>query len=174
MTADKHTRAVRPGHRLVAAVFAVVVASSVVAAASATPAFGSQVPSSRPAPGTAWVIFGVDTVRAEVASLPAEREQGLMNRERVPDGTGMLFVFPESEQRSFWMRDTRVALDIAFFDDRYRITAVKQMEPMDETLTDSDQPTALVLEVRQGWFAERGIVAGAQARVVFGPGLEVR
>lgn len=97
-----------------------------------------------------------------------------MNRDRVPDGTGMLFVFPSTEHRSFWMRDTRVALDIAFFDDRYRVAAVKHMEPMDETLTDSDQPTALVLEVRQGWFAEHGVATGAQAEVVFGPGLVVR
>lgn len=165
---DTPPRNVRPLRRLVGVVFAVV------AAASAAPASGSQAPSSRPAPGAAWVIFGADTVRAEVASLPAQRERGLMNREQVPDGTGMLFVFPDSEERSFWMRDTRVALDIAFFDDRYRVAAVKQMEPMDETLTDSDEPTALVLEVRQGWFAERGIAAGAQATVVFGPGLVVR
>ena len=131
-------------------------------------------PQSLPAPGRAWVIFGADTVVAEVASEPAEREQGLMNRAAVPDGTGMLFVFPESEYRSFWMKDTRVPLDIAFFDDGYRIAGIKQMEPMDESLTDSDAPTALVLEVRRGWFAERGIGPGDEAIVVFGPGLVVR
>lgn len=120
------------------------------------------------------MVFGADTVVAEVASEPAEREQGLMNRAAVPDGTGMLFVFPESEYRSFWMKDTRVPLDIAFFDDGYRIAGIKQMEPMDESLTDSDAPTALVLEVRRGWFAERGIGPGDEATVVFGPGLVVR
>ena len=127
-----------------------------------------------PAPGSAWIVFGADTVVAEVASLPAQREEGLMHREAVPDGTGMLFVFPDSEHRSFWMRDTPVALDIAFFDDRYRIAGIKQMDAMDETLTDSDVATALALEVRRGWFADHGVAVGDEAEVVFGPGLVVR
>lgn len=127
-----------------------------------------------PAPGKAWVIFGTDTVVAEVASTPEQREKGLMDRSAVPDGTGMLFVFNQSEERSFWMKDTHVALDIAFFDDTNTIAGIKQMEALDETLTDSDIATALVLEVRRGWFAEHGIGEGATAEVVFGPGLTVR
>ena len=127
-----------------------------------------------PPPGTAWVVFGTDTVLAEVASLPDQRERGLMDRDAVPDGTGMLFVFPESEERSFWMRDTHVSLDIAFFDAERRIAGIEQMEALDETLTDSNIATALVLEVRRGWFAERGIEVGATAEVIFGPGLTVR
>jgi len=120
------------------------------------------------------VVFGADTVLAEVASLPEQRDRGLMNRDSVPDGTGMLFVFPTSEERSFWMRDTYVALDVAFFDEAYAIVSIKQMEPLDETLTDSGAAAAFALEVRQGWFAEHGIAAGAVAKVVFGPGLTVR
>lgn len=128
----------------------------------------------KPAPGMAWVVFGADTVLAEVASLPEQRERGLMNRDSVPDGTGMLFVFPTTAERSFWMRDTHVPLDLAFFDEAYKIISIKQLEPLDETLTDSDAPTAFALEVRQGWFAEQGIDVGAMAKVVFGPGLTVR
>lgn len=127
-----------------------------------------------PAPGKAWVIFGADTVVAEVASTPEQREKGLMDRSAVPEGTGMLFVFNQSEERSFWMKDTHVALDIAFFDDTNTIAGIKQMEALDETLTDSDIATALVLEVRRGWFAEHGIGEGTTAEVVFGPGLTVR
>ena len=126
-----------------------------------------------PMPGTAWVIFGADTVVAEVASAPEQREKGLMDRDAVPDGTGMLFVFPRSEERSFWMKDTHVPLDIAFFADDNRIAGIKQMEALDETLTDSEIATSLVLEVRRGWFAEKGIEVGATAQVVFGPGLTV-
>lgn len=126
-----------------------------------------------PAPGMAWVIFGADTVLAEVASTDAAREQGLMDRSSVPDGTGMLFVFPRSEERSFWMKDTHVALDIAFFGESNQVIAIRQMEPLDETLTDSGGPTSLALEVRQGWFAEQGIAVGAVARIVFGPGMRI-
>ncbi len=128
----------------------------------------------KPTPGSAWVIFGNDTVLAEVASLPDQRQRGLMGRDSVPDGTGMLFVFPTTEERSFWMKDTYVALDVAFLDETYAIIAIKQMEPLDETLTGSDAPTAFALEVRKGWLSEHGIEVGATANVVFGPGMAVR
>ncbi len=137
-------------------------------------ATGRDQRAARPAPGMAWVVFGADTVLAEVASLPEQRERGLKNRDSVPDGTGMLFVFPATEERSFWMKDTHVALDLAFFDETYKIISIKQLEPLDETLIDSEAPTAFALEVRQGWFAERGIEVGAMAKVVFGPDLTVR
>lgn len=126
-----------------------------------------------PAPGTAWVIFGADTVHAEVASTPATRERGLMGREVVPDGTGMLFVFPKREELLLWMKDTPVALDVAIFDDRNRVVAIRQLKPLDESLIDTGVATALLLEVRQGWLAERGIGVGAVAEVVYGPGVEV-
>ncbi len=127
-----------------------------------------------PNPGTAWVIFGTDTVVAEVAGTPEQRERGLMGRVDLPDGTGMLFVFPRSAERYLWMKDTHIPLSVAFFDDSYRIGAIKHMEPLDETLVDSEIATALLIEVRQGWFAENGIEVGAEAVVVFGPGLTVR
>ena len=126
-----------------------------------------------PAPGMAWVIFGPDTVHAEVSATPAARERGLMGRDSIPDGTGMLFVFPEREERLVWMKDTNIALDMAVFDERNRVVAIKPLEPLDESLTESDVPTSLLLEVRQGWFAERGIAEGAVAKVVFRPGLKI-
>ncbi len=127
-----------------------------------------------PAAGTAWVIFGADTVVAELATTPDTRERGLMNRDAVPDGTGMLFIFPRSEERSFWMRDTFVPLDIAFFDEHNRIAGIRQMEARDETLIDSGIATAMALEVRQGWFEARGIAVGDFAQIVVGLGLTVR
>ena len=127
-----------------------------------------------PNPGMAWVIFGTDTVFAEVASVPEQRERGLMGRTAVPDGTGMLFVFPRSAERYLWMKDTHIPLSVAIFDDSRRIGAIKHMEPLDETLVDSEIATALLLEVPRGWFAENGIEVGATAEVVFGPGFTVR
>jgi uncharacterized membrane protein (UPF0127 family) len=121
-----------------------------------------------PMRGTAWVIFGSDTVVAEVARTADERAQGLMNREAVPDGTGMLFVFDEPDVRSFWMRDTFVALDVAFMDSGYRITEIQQMEPETTELHTSKQPALVALEVRKGWFAEHGIGPGDRAEIVFG------
>ena len=134
----------------------------------------AQEPGPRPDTGRAWVIFGTDTVVAEVASFPEQRAQGLMHRDSVPDGTGMLFVFPKIEERAFWMKDTPVSLDAAVFDEGYRIVAILQLEALDETVVDTGAPTAFALEVRKGWFADRGIEVGAAAKVVFGPGLVVR
>jgi uncharacterized membrane protein (UPF0127 family) len=121
-----------------------------------------------PAAGHAWVIFGADTVLAEVAATADERAEGLMYREEVPDGTGMLFVFPDSQIRSFWMANTYVALDIAYMDPSFRVVDIVAMEPLDTESVPSAAPAMYGLEVRQGWFAAQGIGVGAQAEIVFG------
>jgi uncharacterized protein len=122
----------------------------------------------RPAPGRAWVIFGADTVVAEVARTPEQRAEGLMYRQELPDGTGMLFVFEENDLRSFWMQNTYVPLDIAFLDPALTVVDIQQMAPMTTDSHESAAPAMFALEVRQGWFAERGIPVGAHAQVVFG------
>lgn len=121
-----------------------------------------------PPPGHAWVIFGADTVVAEVAATAEEREEGLMYRDEVPDGTGMLFVFTDNRPRAFWMANTYVALDIAYMDPSFRVVDIVAMEPLVTDSYPSQAPAMYGLEVRQGWFEENGIEVGAQAEVVFG------
>lgn len=121
-----------------------------------------------PPDGHAWVIFGTDTILAEVASTPEERSEGLMYREEVPDGTGMLFVFQDSQTRSFWMANTYVALSVAYLDPAYRIVDIVDMEPLVTEGYPSRAPAMFALEVRQGWFLEQGIGVGDQAEIVFG------
>jgi uncharacterized protein len=121
-----------------------------------------------PPAGSAWVIFGADTVVAEVASTNEEREKGLMYRDAVPDGTGMLFVFPDNQVRSFWMANTYVPLDLAYMDPSFKIVDIVQMAPLVTDTYPSDAPAMYALEVRQGWLAAHGIEVGAQANVVFG------
>ncbi len=118
---------------------------------------------------TALVIFGSDTVRAEVANTPETRGQGLMFRDSVPDGTGMLFVFDREAARSFWMQNTFVALDVAFIDRNFRIVDIQQMEPETTEIHDGARPAMFALEVRQGWFAERGIAVGDRCEFIFSP-----
>jgi hypothetical protein len=114
------------------------------------------------------VIFGTDTVVAEVASTADERAEGLMYRDEVPDGTGMLFVFQDSQPRSFWMANTYVDLDIAYMDPSYRIVDIIAMDALVTDSYPSSAPAMFGLEVRQGWFAEQDIAEGAQAEIVFG------
>jgi uncharacterized membrane protein (UPF0127 family) len=122
----------------------------------------------RPAPGTAWVIFGADTVVAEVARTEDERAEGLMYRQELADGVGMIFVFDDNAIRSFWMQNTYVALDIAYIDPGLVVVDIQQMEPLTTDPHQSAAPAMFALEVRKGWFAEKGIRVGAQAEVVFG------
>ncbi len=60
-------------------------------------------------------------VQAELADSPEERETGLMGRTALPEGTGMLFIFPQEQQLYFWMKDTLIPMDVLYFaaDGRY-------------------------------------------------------
>lgn len=123
-----------------------------------------------PSPGEAWVIFGSDTVEVELARTPEERERGLMYREELREGRGMLFIFQDAQPRSFWMSNTFIPLDIAYLDESLRIVDIQAMDPRSEEGHPSAQPAMFALEVPRGWFAARGIQVGDQARLVFGPG----
>ena len=61
------------------------------------------------------VTVGGIPVSVEIADTRALRERGLMNRDSLPADYGMLFVYPDELIRSFWMRNTVIPLDIAFF-----------------------------------------------------------
>ncbi len=115
----------------------------------------------------ALVIFGNDTVRAEVANTSALRSRGLMDREELPNGTGMLFVWENEGMRSFWMRNTLVALDVAFIDRDFEIVDIQQMEPETTNTHNGANPAMYALEVPQGWFTENGITVGDRCEVIF-------
>lgn len=117
--------------------------------------------------GHAFVIFGTDTVVAEVAATFTERAAGLMNRTDIPANGGMLFVFETVEERSFWMKDTPLDLDVAFMEEGYRIFQIETMEANSLKLTDSEQPVFAALEVHGGWLAAHGVEVGDVADVVF-------
>lgn len=135
------------------------------AAASGTPTPGAALLES--APASAQVIFGADTVVAEVARTPDERAQGLMYREELAEDAGMLFIFPQSSVRGFWMQNTYLPLDIAFLDASFRVVDIQQMEPLTTDQHTARAPFMYALEVNQGWFEAHGVGVGAVAEVVF-------
>lgn len=122
---------------------------------------------SPPPEGHAFVIFGADTVVAEVASTFSERAAGLMNRSDLPPNGGMLFMFETVQERSFWMKDTPLDLDVAFMEEGYVIFQIATMEANSLKLTDSEKPVFAALEVHGGWLASHGVEVGDQAEVVF-------
>ena len=108
----------------------------------------------------ARVVFGTDTVIAEIASTPRAHEMGLMFRDSVPAGTGMLFVFEEEEVRGVWMDNTYVDLDVAFIDASHRIVGLDQLEALDKEVKDSPSPFMYAVEVPRGWFEAHGVSVG--------------
>jgi uncharacterized membrane protein (UPF0127 family) len=104
--------------------------------------------------------IGKQTVMAEVATTPAQRETGLMYRFSLKPDHGMIFVFDREEPQGFWMRNTYIPLSIAFIATDGRIVNILDMAPHDETTRWSNGPVRYALEMRKGWFAEHGIQPG--------------
>jgi hypothetical protein len=108
----------------------------------------------------ATLTIGTHKLTAEIAATPAQRETGLMNRFSLKPDTGMLFVFERAEALSFWMRNTYVALSIAFVSADGKILNIEDMQPQTENPHWSKGAALYALEMKKGWFAEKGIAAG--------------
>jgi uncharacterized membrane protein (UPF0127 family) len=111
---------------------------------------------------TVKLTAGIHVITAEAATTPQSRTVGLMYRERLAPNHGMLFVFEEKSQQCFWMRNTVVPLTIAFIEDDGTIAQLADMAPKTEVSHCSQKPVRYALEMEQGWFAKRGIAAGAR------------
>jgi uncharacterized membrane protein (UPF0127 family) len=99
-------------------------------------------------------------LRAELARTEAERSRGLMYRESLPDGEGMLFIFDRDQILSFWMKNTLIPLSIAFISYNGEILEIRDMRPGDLNTVRSSRSVRYALEVPQGWFSRAGIGAG--------------
>ena len=99
-------------------------------------------------------------VKAEIASTFAERQNGFMFRQNIPDGTGMLFIFEEEQVLNFWMKNTPHPLSIAYIDSSGRIRDIFDMTPFSLQNINSTVSVRYALEVPQGWFKKNGIKKG--------------
>ena len=110
---------------------------------------------------TITLRIGSVTVEAEVADEIDERTVGLMGREKLDEGRGMLFVFRQPQALGFWMRDTLVPLSIAYINAAGVIREIHDMHPLDEIPARSAFRDLLyALEVPQGWFHKNKILPG--------------
>jgi uncharacterized protein len=112
-------------------------------------------------PEIALTIAG-HKLTAEVAATDPERMQGLMNRRMMPENRGMVFVFTEVSRHAMWMKNTYIPLSVAFIDNDGVITNIEDMKPHTLDAHPAVKPVRYALEMNLGWFAKRGIKAGAK------------
>jgi uncharacterized membrane protein (UPF0127 family) len=102
-----------------------------------------------------------NTVIAEIVDTDASRAKGLMMRTFLPQGQGMLFVWPEEAPRTMWMKDTFIPLDMIFIDAQGKIVGiVTDAVPHDLSPLGTDRPARYVLEVPAGDAKRLGLAVG--------------
>ena len=124
--------------------------------------------------GDPWVELAGQRYSVEVADDDAERARGLMFRDTLADDRGMLFIHEVQQPLAYWMKNTRIALDILYFDDARRLVSQQRGVPPC-SLGDacpsypSGAPARYVLELNAGQAERLGLQDGAELR--FGPGV---
>jgi uncharacterized membrane protein (UPF0127 family) len=104
---------------------------------------------------------GRHAFKVELALTSAEQARGLMWRESLPTGAGMLFLYDSPTRASFWMRNTLIPLDLIFIGADGRIVNIHaNARPLDETAILSKSPVTGVLEINGGLAARLGIRPG--------------
>jgi uncharacterized membrane protein (UPF0127 family) len=106
--------------------------------------------------------FDNNEISAEVAASSLKQEKGLMGRTSLPENGGMLFVFPESIPRTFWMKDTLISLDIIYFDETLKVVNLHKATKVNQTVEiyPSILPAKYVLEMAGGWSELNGLQIG--------------
>ena len=121
-----------------------------------------------------WVELGGHRYGIEVAKDDAERARGLMFRDAMEKDHGMLFIHDRQEPQAYWMKNTKIPLDILYFDDGHKLVS-QQRDVPPCSLGDacpaypSDAPARYVLELNAGEAARLKLKDGAL--MTFGPGI---
>lgn len=103
---------------------------------------------------------GIHVIKAEVAASNAEREQGLMFREKLGQNEGMVFLFDAPSDVCMWMKNTLIPLSVAFLDDKGTIVNIEDMQPQTTNSHCSKKPVRYALEMNLGWFKQKNLKPG--------------
>ncbi|WP_309382285.1 DUF192 domain-containing protein [Cerasicoccus frondis] len=109
------------------------------------------------------LTLGNEKIRVQLAILPSEQAEGLMYRQKLAENDGMLFIFPSAGQRSFWMKNVDIPLDVGYIRTDGVLREVYPMYPHVEkgVKSDSDE-IQYVLEMNQGWYKNHKVYPGVQ------------
>ena len=120
--------------------------------------------------GEPWVELKGQRFAVEVADDDAERARGLMFRDELAPGRGMLFIHDTQAPQAYWMKNTRIALDILYFDAQRKLVSTQHRVPPCG-LGDgcppfpSEGPALYVLELNAGVAEGLGVVTGDEMRL---------
>ncbi len=103
----------------------------------------------------------VVTLTVERALSKSQQTKGLMNRTHLDADRGMIFLFKPSRVAYMWMKNTKIPLDMLFFDHRGIVLRIHSAKPEDLTIISSGYPVAGVLEINAGVANQLGIVPGS-------------
>lgn len=109
---------------------------------------------------TTSMQIGSVTYTLEIAANDAQRARGLMFRDQMPAEHGMIFIFDDEQVRSFWMKNTRIPLDIIYLSDQGKVVSIKSMKPFDEKSVSSEFPARFAIELNAGQAQRCGILPG--------------
>ncbi|HEY2748102.1 MAG TPA: DUF192 domain-containing protein [Polyangia bacterium] len=110
---------------------------------------------------------GEEHVKVEVARSDPEREHGLMYRQKLDAGRGMIFLFEAPQQLKFWMKNTYIPLDMIFIGaDKHVVYVEENAEPLTLQTRGPDEDTQFVLEVPGGWSRAHGVERGVVVKFV--------
>ncbi len=104
---------------------------------------------------------GMYVIKAEVAATDAQREYGLMYREKLGKNEGMVFLFGAPAGVCMWMKNTPLPLSVAFIDTSGKIVNIEDMQPQTTNSHCAKKPIAYALEMNAGWFKQKNIRAGS-------------
>ena len=120
--------------------------------------------------GDPWVELGGERYNVEIADDDAERARGLMFRDEMASDHGMLFIHDREEPQAYWMKNTRIALDILYFDNARKLVAQQRDVPPCSAGDScppypSVAPARYVLELNAGEAARLHLQDGAELRL---------
>jgi uncharacterized membrane protein (UPF0127 family) len=106
--------------------------------------------------------WGTACFSVRIADTPTKRAQGLMHVRSLPKDQGMLFIYSEPMPVSFWMKNTKISLDMIFLNARGQIEHIyENAKPYDETVIHGGKDIQYVVEINGGLVAKLGISVGS-------------
>jgi len=137
---------------------------------SESPSINDRLPKqAQPKLPTLKLYLGAEVLETEIAQTEKQVTTGMMFRTNIQETDSMLFVFPQPQQVSFWMKNCPESLSAAYINSRGLIQEIHHLEKNDTNAVVSvDDTIQYVLEAKEGWFVRHHVDVGTLVRTEYG------